>query len=266
MQNNNPYELLRNSSENDSKSESWQVNVNKRQHKQNKPPFRQHINNYQNKRKTILCRSTLNETSCKWGVNCSYAHTLEEQDKYPTRKIAYDLLSDNSDLSHIDLNNNIELFKTLNILTSVCDLCETHQCQGGYNCLKGAITKKYQVCRDDLLYGVCENIQCNKNHLTRRGIKIIKNSQHSNKYTKNKNIFDNFGKKKVECILLTDEYFEKNRKNKVETNNTTDIFKDINEQNCDTECTYDSFGDLNDTDIGKSIFEINFNDLDKINL
>jgi hypothetical protein len=225
-------------------------------------------------------------TQCKWGASCSYAHNLEEQQKEPLRKIAYDIITSESNLSYINLETNNNLFNTLLTLTNVCSLCEAKQCQGGYNCSSGAISKQYQICKDDLLSGKCDDPLCTKKHLTKRGLKIIKSYHRVNK---NNKIFG---------ILLTDDYFKnKNQPTKTveddakcdtvegrtcENNENcegncneyrckTKIYVEKTDKNVDqmgneeeTEHTCGSLEEINNNDIGASIFDVDFTTLDDV--
>lgn len=126
---------------------------------------------YQN-RKTLLCKNILSgDRKCKYIEKCAFAHSLKEQKLVPIRKTAYDIINGNQDLSNIDLTKNRELFKTLEQLTKVCQICNVGNCTGGYNCRNGAIDILHQVCYNDLVFGNCIKKDCECVHLTKRGLK-----------------------------------------------------------------------------------------------
>lgn len=295
--NSNPYKLLVSNDDNniddnidkssESSSKKWKIHSTKRsKHKIHKQYRNSDINN---KRKKILCRSVLLNTQCKWGSNCSYAHNLEEQKKESLRKIAYDIITSESNLSYINLETNNNLFNTLLTLTNVCSLCEAHQCQGGYNCSSGAISKQHQICKDDLLNGKCDNPLCTKKHLTKRGLKIIKSYNQTNTNKNNNKIFgillndeyfknnETFVDKKTEDDNLNTKNINNNNNNKDEKYNENDInttiYMEKNNKNDEeyienneeeTEYTCGSLGEINNNDIGTSIFDVDFTTLDDI--
>lgn len=121
-------------------------------------------------KKRILCQNMLLTGSCPYGHECVYAHSLSEQNVDPIRKTVYDLLISNTNLEQIDLVNNIELQRTLFQFTNYCSGCEKKTCLGGYNCKNGVVSKKYVICRDDLNFGSCCEPNCDKLHLTKRGL------------------------------------------------------------------------------------------------
>lgn len=120
-------------------------------------------------KKKLLCNNVITNRSCGYNNKCMYAHSLEEQQIDVIRKAAYDILFSSSDLSNINFQENITLYKSLKELTKLCD---RQYCTGGYNCKHGICgNKKYQICIKDLEYGDCNNQNCNCVHLTKRGLK-----------------------------------------------------------------------------------------------
>ncbi len=129
--------------------------------------------------KKILCKNINNIGKCIYNNKCLYAHSLDEQNVEPIRKIAYDMIKNNENLSNIDLNKSKHLYNNLLALSKVCSHCEEGICTGGYNCKHGACDKMYVICQIDLNKGTCDN-KCCKIHLTSKGlipygIRITKN-------------------------------------------------------------------------------------------
>ena len=164
--------------------------------------------------KKILCNNILISKSCHYGDKCKYAHRLEDQNVEPIRKKAYDIIKG---LEKINYKPERELSKTFLQLTKVCDLCCLNKCPGGYNCKYGVFDKIYQVCADDLKYGICYNTSCNNVHLTNKGLiplnanrNIIKTLKYTER-TKNISIPDG--------TLLSDDFFLNLKKNIKGNNN-----------------------------------------------
>jgi hypothetical protein len=131
--------------------------------------------------KKLLCKNIINQKICSYGNKCHFAHNLEEQNVNSKRKYAYSILTLN-DLSHISLDENFTLYKSLLELTFICKDCITNKCSGGYNCKFGTCLSKYHVCNNDLIDGNCTNANCTKIHLTKKGLipynkKIIKQTK-----------------------------------------------------------------------------------------
>jgi hypothetical protein len=120
--------------------------------------------------KKILCHNIIYNGECKYGDKCLYAHNLNDQNINTRRKIAYDIIKSEDDLSNINLKLNNDLYRTLLELTRYCKNCNNNLCIGGYNCKSGAYDIKYCVCINDLNYGDCNNPKCNLLHLTKRGL------------------------------------------------------------------------------------------------
>jgi len=128
------------------------------------------INN--NNIKKILCHHIVTTNHCSYGDKCMYAHSLEEQVVDDDRKYAFEILTSNKKLSHIDLHENIQLYRSLLSLTRLCSGCIDKTCTGGINCKYGACLKKYHICINDLHDGNC-NEKCGSIHLTLRGLKPL---------------------------------------------------------------------------------------------
>lgn len=126
--------------------------------------------NTQIEKKTILCKNMLMYETCKYGNKCIFAHGLSDQHVFITRQKAYALIKRKGDMSNINLLEDKELYNGLLQLTRLCFLCFNKKCQGGYNCKNGAISKEYVVCYNDLQFGNCINLNCDKIHLTKFGL------------------------------------------------------------------------------------------------
>lgn len=205
----------------------WVTVMNRRSHvKRKEPDIRSKlkiVKEDDNNIKKILCNNILEFGECHYGDKCMYAHSLLEQNIDPMRKKAYDIIFDNENISY---KPDKELGRTLLQLTKVCEDCNKKKCSGGYNCKYGVFDKKYQVCADDLRYGICYNATCNNIHLTNKGL-IPLNSNNKNetiqviKYidkTKNINIPDG--------TLLSEDFFLKLSKNNKQRNNEYDSDSD----------------------------------------
>jgi hypothetical protein len=127
-----------------------------------------HVNDTNKKR--ILCYNMFTGGTCPYNNGCVYAHSLEEQKYDPIRKRAYGIICSSDALDKIDLIRDGELYVALSQLTKVCYGCENHACLGGVNCKNGAINTSSVICFGDLNFGKCTNLECNKIHLTKRGL------------------------------------------------------------------------------------------------
>lgn len=129
------------------------------------------IPNYPNQKK-VLCTKMIKNGQCQYGMKCTFAHSLEEQNVEPLRKKAYTIIKGSALLDDIDLYHDRELFNILRRLTRTCFRCVNKQCTGGYNCNNGAIDEKHTICFDDLMRGKCNRMitKCNKVHLTERNL------------------------------------------------------------------------------------------------
>lgn len=120
-------------------------------------------------KKKLLCMNVITNGACCYGNKCMYAHSLAEQQIDSNRKTAYEILFSTSDLSSIDFQENVTLYRSLRDLTKMCD---REHCTGGYNCKHGVCgNKKYCICARDLDYGDCTSQNCEFVHLTSRGLK-----------------------------------------------------------------------------------------------
>ena len=156
----------------------WITVTNKRNSKKHNQYKFNNFNKYKKKDfkiaddniKKLLCNNVLEYGECHYGDKCMYAHSLDEQNVEPIRKKAYDIIVDKIKLYD---KPDIELAKTLLELTKTCENCNKKKCSGGYNCKYGTFDKKYQICSDDLNYGICYNTSCNNIHLTNKGLKPL---------------------------------------------------------------------------------------------
>lgn len=130
--------------------------------------------------KRMLCRNVIKGGICGYGTKCKYSHTLSEQVIDLPRKHAWEILLSNNTLENTDLQKNYQLYQSLDELTKSCKQCCNNECIGGYNCDHGVFDKKYQICQQDLDYGMCKNSLCNLVHLTERGLKPWYNKQKIN--------------------------------------------------------------------------------------
>ena len=134
----------------------------------------------------------MNKGSCSYGNKCVYAHSIEEQNINNNLLDAYNIIKNNNSLEHIDLVNNKKLFNSLLHITKLCNLCVKGICPGGLNCKFGTCSKKYQICKCDLLNGNCPDRRsfCKLIHLTDRNF-IPYNIQKNKYYNKNYNDYNN---------------------------------------------------------------------------
>jgi hypothetical protein len=119
--------------------------------------------------KKILCNNILSYNICKYGTNCIYAHSLEEQYIMDDRKYIIELIISNKKLNNINLLDN-RLLDSLLIFTKLCYNCIEKKCVGGYNCKYGACGIHCCICYEDFIYGTCQKIKCNFIHLTYRNL------------------------------------------------------------------------------------------------
>lgn len=160
-------------------------------------------------KKKLLCTNIIHSGSCCYGQKCMYAHSLSDQQIDPIRKKAYDLLFSSNNLSHINFQNDVQLYRSLRDLTNYCN---KEYCTGGYNCKHGVCgieNKKYIVCIKDLDYGDCSDKHCKFVHLTLRGLKpfyhgyssTICSTIETNNYANIKNIKNNLNNQSNNIIL-----------------------------------------------------------------
>ena len=117
-----------------------------------------------NNTKILLCKTIITNNTCKYGKGCVFAHSLEEQNVNPQRKIAYDIIK-NVDNIKSDILTDKNIRDALFQLTKTCHHCNEGRCTGGYNCRYGAINTEYTICRNDMMYGNCQYSKCEFLHL-----------------------------------------------------------------------------------------------------
>jgi len=230
--------------------------TDKKKVKQNKPDicentYDKYDNKYENKNvNKILCLNMITHGTCGYGNKCLYAHDLSEQNMDAVRKKAYDIVLGNNDLSHIDLQKDLGLYKALLELTTICEQCDENKCIGGYNCKKGACSKKYHICIKDLNYGNCVG-NCGCVHLSNRGLKhfittFVKPSvNHTVNNAPNQvNTSISDSTQNMNGTLLSSDFF-KNLNVNDNTNDECDMLSDIsddsNSENLSDECNQSIF-------------------------
>lgn len=184
-------------------------------------------------KKKMLCINIIKNGSCPYGHRCMYAHCLDEQSVDPLKKKAYDIIKYSNeknmcDHNKIDLSQDDDLARTLLIYTKVCSECKNKRCTGGYNCKFGTISDEYQLCYDDLMYGLCSNMNCKKKHITRKGIMPI---------IRRKKINDE--KKNIEASLLLNlkkQTLLESESSDESPTSVDKIKKYLNEYDSDEEC------------------------------
>lgn len=186
--------------------------------------------------KKMLCNNILTSGSCHYGDKCMYAHNLVEQNVDPLRKKAYDIIRG---IEQIDYKPDRELGKALLQLTKVCDNCMKGRCPGAYNCKYGVYDKKYQVCADDLRYGICYNTSCNCVHLTNKGLvplnsttrveplRIIRYADKVDKADKTKDVTVPTGTLLTEEFLLTLNRRDRESRHESDSDKVSDDTEDI---------------------------------------
>jgi len=140
-----------------------------------------------NTKKKILCYNMIQYKQCRYGNNCTYAHSLLEQQVNKSRKYMIELIIGNTNLEKLNLLNDNYL-DTLTIFTKLCQQCVNKKCLGGYNCKYGACDVSCCICYEDFIYGNCQKIKCNFIHLTDRGLVPYTVQK---KINKNKNLDNN---------------------------------------------------------------------------
>lgn len=212
--------------------------------------------------KKMLCNNILVHGECNYGDKCMYAHSVEQQNVDPIRKKAYNIIMDREKIS---TKPDKELGRTLLQLTKVCEECVKNKCPGGYNCKYGAFDKKYQICSDDLRYGICYNPSCNNIHLTNKGL-IPLNANNNNKIETIRIIKSNKSKNIniPEAVLLSDDFFMKLTKSK-QTNDENVVQTIDNNSDCDSNSSenlsndrikaYLEYNSDSDKSCNESIFE-----------
>ena len=123
-----------------------------------------------------MCQNVIINGTCTYTDRCLYAHKLDEQKIDIKRKKIFELIDSTTDLSFIDVNKHNDIYKEFLLFTKPCLDCVNNKCTGGNNCKFGAPNIKYIVCYDDLNYGKCEDANCDRKHLSKRGLKPIYNN------------------------------------------------------------------------------------------
>ena len=187
--------------------------------------------------KKILCQNMITNGTCAYTDRCLYAHKLEEQKIDIKRKKLFDMLDNDSDLSFIDVNKHKDIYKELILFTKPCLDCVNNKCTGGNNCKFGSPSTKYIICYEDLNYGVCEDKNCNRKHLTKRGLKPIYN-----------NISINLNQPSIDNVMMLKPII--NNLLLFNINNTINLIND-------------EYSDESDEECDKSIFNSKYDLLDR---
>lgn len=121
------------------------------------PPRNQSYN-----QKRLICFSILSNEQCNYGLNCTYAHNLEEQVIDPDKKFIYQIVLDEQLMNFFSPTNpkTDDIYKHLLFITRICDKCCLNKCTGGFNCRHGINDLSLKLCKNDLLTGQCLNKQC----------------------------------------------------------------------------------------------------------
>ena len=205
--------------------------------------------------KKILCNNMTTSNFCQYGDKCMYAHGLEDQNVDPIRKKAYNIIKG---IEKINYKPDRDLSRTLLQLTKICKECSTNNCAGGYNCKYGVFNKIYQVCGDDLRYGICYNTSCNNIHLTNKGLLPLNSSVKSQPLRVIKYV-DQLKNINIPCgTLLSDDFFlnlKNNTKDTTEDNPSEDSDEsDISEESKDRIKAYLDYNSDSDRSCEESIF------------
>lgn len=199
--------------------------------------------------KKILCNSMLFTGSCTYGNKCVFAHSLDEQNYDTIRKRTMSVFESGEDLSMFSPIFDKDLYRDLSLMTRVCMNCKEGKCTGGKNCKHGSRDETQLLCEDDFKYGSCEDENCKKIHLTKRGLKPyhsnINTSQPNKNYIKSMNQY--VGQLITEDTLKTltimkDKYIE-------EDNDSFEIFSNSSDE--DDECYRSIFEDKIDKLFGR---------------
>jgi hypothetical protein len=199
--------------------------------------------------KKMLCENVVMHGGCNYGTRCNYAHKLEEQIVDNYKKNAYDILKSENDISNIDLQKDLVLYKTFVNLGKLCENCDKNKCTGGFNCKFGACSKIYQICLKDLNYGDCV-ANCNYIHLTKRGIRPFYISAHQVKQPVNNTSVVTMTFQLPQGTLLSSEYFKTNNIEKRsdtysdmldDMDDLSDLSSEDNDNPFDNECQQSIF-------------------------
>lgn len=237
--------LLTNNNKITNGDKNWTTVINKRSHIKRDTNNKFKIMKEDDNMKKMLCNNILTLGICHYGNKCMYAHNLEEQNVDQIRSQAYDIITGKE---KIKFRPNKELSRNLLQLTKVCEECIKKKCPGGYNCKYGVFDKKYQICADDLRYGICYNVTCNNIHLTNKGL-IPLSSNGKNEIIRIKYTDNNTNPKDItipDGTLLSDNFFihlDKNNKYKNDSEDSDDEstqrIKAYLEQNSDSDKSCD---------------------------
>ncbi len=192
-----------------------------------------------NNNKKIMCNNMITSGECKYSNRCLYAHSYEEQNVDELRKKAYDIIMGKKVILYTDVicDNIYAIFAQL---THVCIACMNNRCPGGFNCKFGTFNKKYQVCYSDLQTGECDDLQCEKIHLSEKGIKPIQCSR------------DNFIMKNRPITTHDIEYLTKMKTHDIFAKSLLDYSDTSSEYSSDIDSM--SFDQHSDDDCTRSIF------------
>jgi hypothetical protein len=119
--------------------------------------------------KKLLCTKQLMGNNCRYGDKCIYAHTRDEQVIDPIRRHIMSCM-ETEKYNMIDLKNEKQYVELLRY-TNLCNGCVNNVCIGGNNCTNGISTKKYLICKNNLI-NVCKE-NCGRIHI-RPQLKDIK--------------------------------------------------------------------------------------------
>ena len=110
--------------------------------------------NYHNE-KRLICFSVINNDQCHYGLNCTYAHSKNEQKVDDDKKYIYQIILDKKLMNFFSMTNpkTEEIYKNLLFLTQICEKCINNKCTGGYNCRNGVCDTAIKICKNDLLTG-----------------------------------------------------------------------------------------------------------------
>tara|TARA_Y100000782_G_C10166052_1_gene257719 strand:+ start:670 stop:1509 length:840 start_codon:yes stop_codon:yes gene_type:complete len=115
----------------------------------------------------VLCSKYMKDNICPYGNNCSFAHSLEEQVIDKNKKFIFDIIDKKIIVQNYNPRDNPEIWEMLLKMTNLCQNCQNKTCLGGYNCKDGINTTRYLICKDDLKFGECLNLKCNKVHMSK---------------------------------------------------------------------------------------------------
>lgn len=142
--------------------------INTKKSKNNIIQNKKHTNNPNYK--CLLCQNMFITNKCIYNNRCLFAHSEEEQVINSTRKYIMDILNDNKNIN-ANLLKNESVYRELLVLTKECEIHKNNSfCKGGNNCNEGYHNLKYSICKDDLIDGMCTNMECKHNHITSKGI------------------------------------------------------------------------------------------------